>query len=832
MSNLKLAFRLLFRTPFVTTVAIVSLALGIGANAAIFSVFNAYLLRALPVFEPERLVNLSSPGPKQGSTSCGQAGGCDYVFSYAMFKDLEQQQTAFTGIAAHRSFGANLAYRGQTASGDGLLVSGSYFGVLGVAPALGRLIGPGDAATPGQSSVAVLSHAYWRDRFEASSAVLNDTIIVNGQPLTIVGVAPAGFSGTTLGAQPRIYVPMTIRALMEPLFSSPLDRRTAYWAYLFARLKPGVTIAQARTSINQPYKTVINNVEAPLQKGMSEATMARFRARELVLEPGRQGQSTSISDGFMPLTVLLSVTGIVLLSACANIANLLLVRATKRSGEMAVRLSIGASRRHLVAQLLTESMLLALMGGLAGLLVAKGTLRLIGSLLPDEGAATIPSQLDGSVLLFMSVVTIGTGLLFGLFPALHASRPDLASTMKGQSGQPSGARSAKWFRYSLATSQIVLSMLLLGLGGLFTKSLVNVSRLDLGFKVDNVLTFGLSPSLNGMKSEQSRALFERVEDELAAQPGVTSVSAAMVPLLGGSDWGTNVSVQGFKSGPDTDSNSRFNEVGAGFFRTMGVPLLAGREFTRADALGAPKVAIVNEQFAKKFNLGRDAVGKRMEIGNAGKLDIEIVGLVQDSKYNNVKDPVPPLHFLPYRQDAQIGFITFYARTALDPELTVKTIPGLISRLDPNLPVENLRTLPQQVKQNVYLDRFVTTLSAAFAGLATLLAAIGLYGVLAYTVAQRTREFGLRLALGADPSRLRGMVLRQITWMIVVGSVIGLGAAVGIGMLAQSLLFQIKGYDPWVLGATGVLLTAIAFAAGYIPARRASRVDPMRALRYE
>ena len=832
MSNLKLAFRLLFRTPFVSTVAIVSLALGIGANAAIFSVFNAYLLRALPVFEPERLVNLSSPGPKQGSTSCGQAGGCDYVFSYAMFRDLEQQQTAFTGIAAHRSFGANLSYRGQTASGDGLLVSGSYFGVLGIAPALGRLILPGDATTPGQSSVAVLSHAYWRDRFQSSSAVLNDTITVNGQPLTIVGVAPAGFSGTTLGAQPKIFVPMTIRALMEPLFSSPLDRRTTYWAYLFARLKPGVAIEQARASINQPYKTIINNVEAPLQKGMSEATMARFRAKELVLEPGRQGQSSSISDGFMPLTVLLSVTGIVLLSACANIANLLLVRATRRSGEMAVRLSIGASRRHLVAQLLTESMLLAVLGGVAGLLVAKGTLRLIGSLLPDESAATIPTQLDGSVLLFMSVVTVGTGLLFGLFPALHASRPDLASTMKGQSGQPSGARSAKWFRYSLATSQIVLSMLLLGLGGLFTKSLVNVSRLDLGLKVDNVLTFALSPSQNGMKPEQSRALFERVEAELAAQPGVTSVSAAMVPLLAGSNWGTNVSVQGFKAGPDTDTNSRFNEVGPNFFRTMGIPLLAGREFTSADALWAPKVAIVNEQFAKKFNLGRDVVGKRMEVGNAGKLDIEIVGLVQDAKYSDVKDAIPALHFLPYRQDAQIGFITFYVRTALDPELTVRTIPGLISRLEPNLPVDNLRTLPQQVKQNVYLDRFVTTLSASFAGLATLLAAIGLYGVLAYTVAQRTREFGLRLALGADPSRLRGMVLRQITWMIVVGALVGLGAAVGIGMYAQSLLFQIKGYDPWVLGATGVLLTGIAFAAGYIPARRASRVDPMRALRYE
>jgi predicted permease len=453
-------------------------------------------------------------------------------------------------------------------------------------------------------------------------------------------------------------------------------------------------------------------------------------------------------------------------------------------------------------------------------------------MLPTDQAATIAFRLDGSVLLFLAVVTLGTGVLFGLFPALHASRPNLTTTLKGQAGQPGGSRSAKWFRYGLATSQVVLSMLLLGIGGLFTKSLFNVSRVDLGLKIDHVLTFAISPELNGLTPEQSRALFERIEDELAAQPGVTTVTAAMVPLLGGSNWGTNVSVQGFKADADADTESRLNAIAPDYFRTLGVPLIAGREFTRADVLGAPKVAIVNEQFTKKFNLGRDAVGKRMAVGSGGQLDIEIVGLVQNAKYADVKDEIPSVFFTPYRQNPRLGFITYYVRTALDPELTIRTIPGVIARIDPNLPVDNLRTLPQQVKENVFLDRFVTTLSAAFAALATLLAAIGLYGVLAYSVAQRTREFGLRMALGADPSHVRGMVLRQIAWMVVIGGSVGLAGAAVAGTLARSLLYEMRGYDPWILAATGVLLAIIAFAAGYIPARRASKVDPMRALRYE
>jgi predicted permease len=832
MLNLKFALRTLFKTPFVTVVAIVSLALGIGANAAIFSLFNQMLLRQLPVQEPAQLVNLSAPGPKPGSQSCNTAGDCDAVFSYPMFRDLEKGQTVFAGIAGHRIFGANLAYAKQTINGQGMLVSGSYFPVLGVQPALGRLIGPADDPAPGESHVVVLGHGYWQRQFASDPNVLNQSMIVNGQTMTIVGVAPKGFDGTTLGVRPHVYVPITMRGTMNPGWNG-FDNRRSYSTYLFARLKPGVPIEQARAAMNVMYHGIVNDVEAPLQKGMSDQTLARFRSKLLVVEPGGHGQSNVTREARAPLNLLLGVTAFVLLIACANIANLLLARSAARAGEMAVRLSIGASRWQLIAQLLSESCLLALFGGAAGVLVARWTLNLIVAMLPQEAADTIQAQLDPSMLLFTAIVTVGTGLLFGLFPALHSTRPDLIASLKGQAGQPSGARSAARFRTSLATVQIAMSMALLVSAGLFTKSLFNVSRVDLGLKVDNVITFGISPALNGYTKQRSADLYARLEDELAALPGVTGVTDSLVALLAGNNWGNSVAVEGFDVGPDTDSESRYNEVGEGYFRTFGIPLIAGREFTRADALGAPKVAIVNEAFAKKFNLGRDAVGKH--IGNRGeKLDTEIVGFVQNAKYSEVKREIPPLFFRPYRQGdtAAVGSITFYVRTASNPDAFLSNIPRVVARLDPNLPVEDLRTMPQQVRENVFLDRFISVLSAAFASLATLLAAVGLYGVLAYTVSQRTREIGLRMALGAAPGRVRAMVLRQVGVMTLVGGIVGLAASIGLARLAQSLLFQMQGSDPLVLAGSAVTLTLVALGAGFIPAHRASKVDPMSALRYE
>ena len=382
-------------------------------------------------------------------------------------------------------------------------------------------------------------------------------------------------------------------------------------------------------------------------------------------------------------------------------------------------------------------------------------------------------------------------------------------------------------------AQIALSTALLVAAGLFLESLVNISRIDLGLEVDHLATFSISPELNGYSPERSRALFARAEEELAALPGVRSATASMVPLLADSDWGTDVRVEGFTAEPDTDNHAEYNEVGPVYFSTLGVPLLAGREFTAADAAGAPKVAIVNEAFAKKFNLGRDAVGKRMAHGSRdGDLDVEIVGLVEDAKYNKVKDEAPPQFFIPYRQDDSIGSICFYLRTAQAPATVVASIPGVVARLDPNLPVDNLKTMPQQVRDNTFLDRLLTTLSAAFAVLATLLAAVGLYGVLAYTVAQRTREIGLRMALGADGGRVRRMVLAQVGRLTLVGGLAGLAAAIALGRVAGSLLYGLSGHEPAIFTAASALLALVALGAGLAPAIRASRTDPMHALRYE
>lgn len=832
MLTLKYAFRTLAKSPFVSAVAVLSLALGIGANAAIFSLFNQMLLRPLPVTEPQRLVNLSAPGPKPGSTSCNQAGDCEDVFSYPMFRDLARAQTVFSGLAAHVAFGANLAFRDRTLNSDGMFVSGSYFPTLGVQPSLGRLIGPADDEHIGGHPVAVLSHRFWDTQLGRDPAVIDQVIVVNGQSLTIIGVGPEDFPGTTLGTDAHVFVPITMRGLVT-LSRDDYERRTAYWAYLFARLKPGMSIEQASRGLNGVYRPIITDVEAPLQEGMSDATMQRFKAREIVVTPGARGQSSTHREARIPLIMLFSITGIVLLIACANIANLLLARAANRSMEMAVRLSIGAGRWQLMRQLLVESLLLATIGGVASLLVAKWTLGVIAAMLPDDAVNTLQLTLNWPVLIFAAVASLVTGLLFGLFPALHSTRADLITTIRSSAGNLSSHRTANRFRTSLVTAQIALSMALLIGAGLFIRSLSNVSRVDLGVRIDNVATFRISPRLNGYEPARSAALFTRMEEELSALPGVTAVSTGRVRLLAGSNWGTGVRVEGFTADPDTDTGARYNHVGAGYLATLGIPLLAGREFTVADGLSAPRVAIVNESFAHKFNLGRDVVGKRMSFDDRdGTLDVEIVGLMKDAKYSEVKDEIPPQFFAPWRQDSLAGTMNFYVRTAMAPEQLLRSIPPLVARLDPNLPVEDLRTLPQQVNQNIFLDRLISTLCAAFAALATLLAAVGLYGVLAYTVAQRTREIGVRMALGADRGMVRRMVLRQVGLMIAAGGVIGVAGAIALGRGAQSLLYGVQGFDLIAILGGAALLTVVALGAGYLPAVRASRVDPMLALRYD
>jgi predicted permease len=837
MRHLKLAARMLLKTPFVTAIAVASLALGIGANAAIFSLFNEILLQRLPVADPDRLVNLGAPsarpgdGTKSGSTSCNQAGDCSEVFSYPMFRDLEKQQTVFTGIAAHFGFGASLAVKNEPSTGSGMFVSGSYFPVLELKPELGRLLGPSDDAVIGANFVAVLSYDFWQQRFGAQRDVVGQTIGINGQTFSIVGVAPRGFRSTTLGSRPNVFIPITMRELVERR-QRLFENRRSYWIYTFARLKPGVSIEEARVSLNTAYSRILTAVEAPLQVGMSDRTVAAFKTKKVTMVPGERGQSDVQKEAMTPLLMLFSITGIVLLIACANIANLLLARGAGRAREMGVRLALGASRRQLLTQLLTESVLLAVLGGVASLFVAQWTLRAIGSLLPPEAAETFALSIKWPVVAFAAGLSVATGLIFGMFPALHSTRSDLITVIRAGAGQITGGKTASRFRTALVTTQIALSMMLLISAGLFLKSLRNVSRVDLGVDVGHVVTFGLSPERNAYDSVRSAALFERVEQEMAAIPGVTAVTSSMVPLLAGSNWGTGVYIEGYPSGPDVDRNTRFNEVSAGYMAALGVKVIDGREFTSADRLGAERVAIVNETFARKFNLGKNAVGKFMSDDSQDSLNIRIVGLVQDAKYSSVKDTVPPLYFRPWRQDARAGSLSFYVKTSLPPEEILRSIPPIIKRLDPALPVEELKTMPQQIRENIFLDRMISILSAAFAVLATLLAGVGLYGVLAYSVAQRTREIGVRMALGASGGKVRALVMRQIGVMLIAGGIVGIAAALGLGRAAQSLLFGLQGHDPLVFAAAVALLSVIAGFAGYIPARRAARVDPMHALRYD
>jgi predicted permease len=798
--DLRYAVRMLTRTPGFTLVAVLTLALGIGANTAIFTIVNALLLRPLPYAAPERLVMVWQDMRARGGPADEWASPGNYV-------DWSRDTTVFAGVAAIGGWRPTLTGGAEPEPIPGEQVTYEYFSVLGVSPAIGRAFRIEDDV-PNAARVAIIGDGLWKRRFGGDPSIVGRTVSLSGDPHEIIGVLPPGFRPIVASQSGEIWRPLRINR------ANPARGAIIYRA--IGRLKNGMSLDRAQAAAT----ALARQLEA-----------AHPEANERVgfnLQPLHDRVVGDIRPG---LLALLGAVAFVLLIACANIANLLLARAAKRTSEMAVRLSIGANRAQLIRQLLSESLILAALGGLVGLLVAKWTLYLIAALLPEEASQTFRLELDPTVLLFAAALTIGTGLLFGLFPALHSTRPDLLTTLKGQAGQPSGAKGAARFRTSLAVFQIAISMALLIAAGLFVKSLANVSRVDLGLKTENVVTFGISPELNAYTQERSQALFTRMEETFSGLPGVTGVTAAVVPVLSGSNWGTDVNVEGFKRGPDIDSNTRFNMVGANYFKTLGIPLLAGREFTDRDAAKAPKIAIINQAFAKKFNLGDNPVGKRMS-DDDDKLDTEIVGIARDSKYSEVKDAVPALFFVPYKQTERIRNITFYVKTAGDPSELIAQVPRVMQQLDPNLPVEELRTLEQQAQQNVFLDRFISIMSTSFAVLATLLAAVGLYGVLAYTVSQRTREIGLRMALGAAPARVRLMILRQVGLMTVSGAFIGLLVAIWIARTAEEMLFEMKGRDPVVFAAAALTLAFVALAAGLIPAHRASKVDPMTALRYE
>jgi putative ABC transport system permease protein len=485
-----------------------------------------------------------------------------------------------------------------------------------------------------------------------------------------------------------------------------------------------------------------------------------------------------------------------------------------------------------MGQVLTESLVMALLAGVAGIFVAYATTVGMVVLLPRGSEDFFTTQISPKSAGFALGVSVVTGFLFGLFPAMHSTRMDLAGAMKDQAGNLSSTGGAKQFRRVLVTAQIALSLVLLVSAGMFLKSLVNVLNIKLGLRTENLISFGLSPELNQYSPERTRAFFEQLEARLAAIPGVDGASVSMVSLISGNNWGSNVSVDGFQAGPDTDTHSMYNEVGPGFFKLMKVPMMEGREFQASDSATGPKVAIVNQAFVRKFGNGKSLLGKRMQMGSGGKNDVEIVGVVKDVKYSDVKDAAPALFYTPYRQDPKLGGAEVYVGSATGVAAVLPEVRRVVAELDPNLPMENVRSMEAQVKENIVLDRFVSTLAAAFAALATLLAAVGLYGVLSYTVARRTREIGIRLAIGADAPEIRNMVMREVSWMVLIGVVVGLPASYGLMRFAESLLYELKSGDIAVMAAAVVMIAIVALGAGYAPARRAMQVEPLEALRYE
>jgi predicted permease len=823
------------RTPVLSLAAVLSLAIGIGANAAIFSIFNQTLLKQLPVQDPEQLVTFTIPGDKQGRTSSSNAGGSDAVVSHPLFRDLERGQQAFTGIAAHREISANIAHRSQTSNEVALLVSGSYFPVLGLQPALGRLLTPDDDRTPGAHNVVVLSHAYWRSRFGEDPSILNDTIVINGRPMTVVGVAPLGFEGTTVEELPRVFLPIVMSAAIHSDYED-LENRRDHWLYLFARLKPGMSREAAQSSINGLFSGILQNAELPLNKGglRSDRQRADFLARKIILADGARGEQPNRGEMVPVFVLLFSMTGIVILIACANIANLLLARGVARAGEFAVRLSLGARRGQLIAQLMIESCLLAVAGGAAGLFVAGWMLDIVRTTLPSEAGSHLQFEADLPLLAFGFALSLLTALLFGMLPAIHSTRIRVTTMAKSQGGVTSTGASSP-LRSALVTSQIALALALLVVAGLFAKSLVNIARIDLGMQIANITTFRVSPTLNGYSDERAHAFFEQIADELGAVPGVTSVAESYIPLLSGSNASANVTVQAFDAGPDADLDASTTLIGPQFFSTFGIPLITGREFTRADTSTSQSVAIVNEAFAKKFGLARHAVvGTRMELGRNDKpqFDIEIVGLVQDAKYSGAKDETPPIFYLPHRQRESVRSLNYYVRSALDAGGMNAAVSSIMRKLDPNLPVEELRTMETQVRERTASDLLLAKIAMSFAALATLLAAVGLYGVLAYSVAQRTPEIGVRLALGADSARIRQMILGHVGRLAIVGVAVGLVGALVLGRYAASMLFGVEGVDATVMIAAVAVVIFVSLGASMVPAFRASRIDPARALRWE
>jgi predicted permease len=845
LADIRYALRTLRQTPLVTTMAVASMALAIGAVTAVFTLLDQMLLRTMPVKDPREIVQVTMSGDFYGGT-IGDGTG----LSYPLYRDLRDHNQVFEGMFSRFGVDMHLGIGDRSERVSGEMVSGSYFPVLGVGAALGRILTADDDERPGGHPVVVLSHAYWRSRFASDPGVVGRSVIANGRPLTIVGVASRGFSGTNIGQPAQVFVPMAMHEQFAPAWLDQ-DNRRFRWVLAFGRLRAGLTREQAAAGLQPLFRSLLQ--EEALDKSFANASpdaKRRFLQSRVELVPAAHGHSRLREYVTRPLWILMAIAMGVLLIACANVANLLIARGTTRQREIAVRLALGASRGRVTQQLLVEGLVLAAMGGALGLVLAGwGAGFLIAAYSTADYPLPISAAADWRIVAFTFAVIATTALLSALAPAFQSTRPVLAPTLKEGAtsvlgGGPSGLRKA------LVVVQVALSLVLLVGAGLFVRSLYQLLSVDPGYNVARVVSFNVDLERNGYQELRSKQFAKDLLQRLRETPGVQSATFAAFTLLEGGGWGMGVTVEGYQPKPGDRRGSWLNAVSPGFFRTMELPLVAGREFTVRDEITTRnlsgenggtwawpfRVAVVNETFVKRYLGGRNPLGVRIGLGEdpGTPTPIEIVGVAADSKYAGIREEAAdaPQVFLPALEHDGVSELTAYVRTARDPQETIAAIRSVVHQLDPTLPIFRVRTLEEQVARSLTNERLFASLSTVFAVLATLLAAVGLYGVMAFAVTRRTREIGIRIALGALGTHIAGRILREAGVLVVIGLGAGLGVAWWLTRFIESQLYGVVPHDPWTLATCALMLAAIAALAAWIPARRAARTDPIVALRSE